>query len=73
MRVVSKGQLAEMGERALTGMSVLLQPCMRALPSAEIVRLMAITSPMQQAADSRAFKKELTNRPTCWKKSRVTM
>lgn len=68
MRVVSKGQLAEIGERALMGPLVELHPCISTSPLTLIVRLIASSNPTQQAAESSAFKQELTIRPTCWKK-----
>lgn len=39
---------------------------MRPRPSLVIVRLIANRSPTPQAAESRAFRKELIRRPMCW-------
>lgn len=70
MRVASKGQLTMTEDRAFTGMLVELHPFMSVLPSAEMVILIATISPTKHASERKAFRKELTNRPMCYRKQK---
>lgn len=70
MRVASKGQLTMTGDRAFTGMLVELHPFRSVLPSAEMVILIAKISPTKHASERKAFRKELTNRPMCYRKQK---
>lgn len=65
--VVSNGHRTPIGDRALMGTCVSLQPTIKPFPSWAIVTPMAKRSPTQHAAESKAFRIDAVRRPICWK------